>query len=100
MKFLIVSDSQVTEVGHATKWSAYVRHRDTSEFFNSTVEDFHVPAQLTHGSNANYTEQKVKVRVLYEIPRHLLPRFCVPHSGPIASLEEKLSMVSLWMNVL
>jgi hypothetical protein len=63
MKFLIVSDSQIKEVGHVTKWSIYVRHL----FFGATVVNFHVPAQ-------------VKAWIIVHSTNSVLPRFIVSNS--------------------
>lgn len=44
MKFLIVSNSQITKVNHAIKWSVYIRRY-------WQVDKFHMPAKLANASN-------------------------------------------------
>jgi rRNA biogenesis protein RRP5 len=55
-------------------------------FFDATADEFHVPA---NPAKAFKTGQKVKARILYEIPGHSPPRFSVSLLDHVLSLEEK-----------
>jgi len=57
-------------------------------FFDATADEFHVPS---NPAKAFKIGQKVKARVLYEIPGNSPPRFSVSLLDHIVNLEEKLA---------
>jgi rRNA biogenesis protein RRP5 len=61
-------------------------------FFDATADEFHIPA---NPAKAFKIGQKVKTRILYEIPGNSPPRFSVSLLDHIINLEEKLATPDL-----